>query len=115
MTSAATGMAAEDLACTALTQDGFAILGRRLRTKLGEIDVVAATDAMLVFVEVKCRRHLSGAALALGQRQQARLMEAAEILLAQTPEWHRPAMRFDVILVDGAGRVRRIADAFRQG
>jgi putative endonuclease len=114
LTSAAKGLAAEDTACNALTNDGFTILGRRLRTPAGEIDIVAATAVLLVFVEVKHRPSLAGAALSLAPRQQARLVAAAEILLAAQPGWHRPAMRFDVIVVDGGGRVRRITDALRQ-
>ncbi len=98
----------------ALVRDGFVILGRRLRTTLGEIDVVAATGELLVFAEVKRRADLGRAAAALGTRQQARLLAAAECLLAANPDWSRNAIRFDVLLVDGAGRVRRVADAFRQ-
>jgi putative endonuclease len=65
-------------------------------------------------VEVKRRADLGRAAAALGARQQARLLAAAECLLAAHPEWGRGSVRFDVLLVDGAGRVRRVADAFRQ-
>ena len=111
--SAARGVAAEDAACAALTRDGFAILGRRARTPAGEIDIIAATADLLVFVEVKRRATLAGAAASLGPRQMARLLGAAECLLATHPDWAREAMRFDVLLVDAAGQVRRIADAFR--
>jgi putative endonuclease len=112
MTSASRGVAAEDLACAALAQDGFTILARRARTPAGEIDIVAATPALLVFAEVKLRPTLANAAAALGPRQKARLLGAAECLLAAHPDWAREAMRFDVLLVDAAGRVRRVADAF---
>jgi putative endonuclease len=112
-TNASRGAAAETTACAALVQDGFVILGRRLRTRLGEIDIVAATETLLVFVEVKLRPSLADAAAALGARQQARLFAAAEYVLAEHPDWARDAMRFDVIVVDAAGRVRRICDAFR--
>jgi hypothetical protein len=30
------------------------------------------------------------------------------------PDWGRRGVRFDVLVVDAAGEVRRIADAFRQ-
>ena len=40
-------------------------------------------------------------------------LAAGEIALAEHPEWGRAGVRFDVLLVDDAGRVRRIADAFR--
>jgi putative endonuclease len=41
-------------------------------------------------------------------------MAAADILLAAHPEWGAEGVRFDVVLVDAAGAVRRLADAFRR-
>ncbi len=113
ITNAARGLQAEEAACAALLADGFVVLGRRLRTASGEIDVVAERDGLLVFVEVKCRPDLATAAYALGARQQARLLAAAEYLLGAHPEWGAAGVRFDVMLVDGGGRVRRIRDALR--
>ena len=89
------------------------MLAQRLRTAAGEIDIVAARPDLLAIVEVKARRRLADAAAALGDRQRARLLAAAEIVLADHPDWARDGMRFDLIVVDAAGRVRRIADAFR--
>jgi putative endonuclease len=111
--SQAQGVGAEALACAALVADGWTILARRARTKAGEVDVVAEHDGLLAFVEVKRRPSLAEAAWALGSRQRARLMAAAEILLADHPGWGRAGVRFDVIVVDDAGQVRRILDAFR--
>ncbi|MEJ0017391.1 MAG: YraN family protein [Acetobacteraceae bacterium] len=107
------GIDAEVAACRALVADGWTVLAQRLRTAAGEIDIVAATPDLLAIVEVKARPRLADAALALGPRQQARLLAAAEIALAEHPEWQRQGMRFDLIVVDSAGTVRRIADAFR--
>jgi len=86
---------------------------RRLRTASGEIDLVAEKDGLLAIVEVKSRPTLADAAAALTARQRARLIAAAEILLAEHPGWGANGVRFDVIVVDAAGAVRRIADAFR--
>ena len=113
MTNAAVGLAAEESACRALVSDGWAILAKRVRTKAGEVDAVAEKDGLLAFVEVKARPTLAMAASALGARQQGRLMAAAEILLAEHPDWGCNGVRFDVMLVDGQSRVRRVADAFR--
>ncbi len=113
MTNASIGMQAEQTACRALTSEGWSILGRRLRTKSGEIDVAAERDGLLAFVEVKSRRTLAMAAEALRPRQQARLLAAAEILLASNPGWGEQGVRFDVMLVDPQHRVRRIKDAIR--
>jgi putative endonuclease len=57
--------------------------------------------------------HAGEAAIALTIRQQARLLAACEIILAQHPEWGVNGVRFDVVVVNPAGQVRRIADAFR--
>ena len=114
----ARGGAAEAAACAALLADGWQILGRRLRTAAGEVDVVAGRHGLLAFVEVKARPRLHDAAAAVSPRQQRRLLAAAEILLGAHPEWGvagfgEAGIRFDVVLVDAQGRVRRIADAFR--
>ena len=113
MTNTAVGLAAESQACRALAADGWEILARRVRTRAGEIDAVAEKDGLVAFVEVKSRATLAGAAAALGVRQQARLMGAAEILLAENPGWGASGARFDVMLVDRLGAMRRITDAFR--
>lgn len=107
------GLAAEDAACRALEADGWRVLARRLRTAAGEIDIVAERGGLLAFVEVKARPTLAGAAAALGPAQQARLLAAGEVALAENPGWGQAGVRFDVVVVDGAGQVRRIADAFR--
>ena len=112
-TAQARGVAAEAACVAALAQDGWTVLARRLRTAAGEIDVVAERAGLLAFIEVKARTDLATAAWALGPRQRARLLAAAEIALAEHPDWGRAGVRFDVLLVDQAGRVRRIADAFR--
>jgi putative endonuclease len=107
------GAAAEQVACDALSAEGWEVLARRLRTGAGEIDIVARRGDLVAFVEVKARPSLAGAAWALTPRQQRRIMEAAAAALAQHPEWHAGSLRFDVFLVDEAGRVRRIANALR--
>ena len=109
------GVWAEDRACAALAAEGWTILARRLQTGAGEIDIVAERAGLLAFVEVKARPDLATAAAALSGRQQARLLAAGEAALAAHPDWGAAGVRFDVMLVDGAGQVRRIVDAFRAG
>ena len=107
------GRSAEQAAELALTKDGWTILARRLRTSAGEIDLIAEKDGLLVIAEVKARPKLADAAAALSMRQQARLVAATEIVLAMNPEWGTEGVRFDLLLVDAAGIVRRIIEAFR--
>ena len=109
----ALGTRAEDTACAALAQDGWSVLGRRVRTEAGELDILGEKDGLLAVIEVKARPTLADAAAALSPRQQARLLAAAEIVLAAHPGWGINGIRFDLMVVDGAGAVRRISDAFR--
>ena len=81
------GIDAETAACLALVHHGWTILARRLRTEAGEIDIIAAQPDLLAIIEVKARRTLADAAFALSARQRARLIAAADIALAQHPEW----------------------------
>lgn len=114
-TAHAAGLAAEDAACNALIADGWTILARRLRTRAGEVDAAAEKAGLLAIVEVKSRPTLAAAAIALTARQQARLVAACDIILGEHPDWGINGVRFDILVVDRAGHVRRIADAFRLG
>ncbi len=107
------GQDAESLAAAALTAEGWVILAQRCRTEAGEIDLIAEREGLLAFIEVKARPSLAEAAFALGPRQRARLVAAAEAWLAEHPGLGAAGMRFDVILVAADGTIRRIADAFR--
>ena len=111
----ASGRDAEGIAARALVAEGWAILAQRARTPAGEIDLVAERDGLLAFVEVKARPSLAEAAFALGPRQRARLVAAAECWLAIHPGHGDAGMRFDVVIVAADGTARRIADAFRVG
>jgi putative endonuclease len=109
----AAGQDAEALAAEALTAEGWLILAQRCRTEAGEIDLIAEREGLLAFIEVKARPSLAEAAFALGPRQRARLVAAAEAWLAEHPGHGAAGMRFDVMLVAADGTIRRIADAFR--
>jgi putative endonuclease len=109
----AAGLRAEEACCVALHGDGWKVLGRRLRTESGEIDIAASKAGLLAIVEVKSGASLAAAAHTLSARQIRRLMAAAEILLSENPGWGQAGVRFDLMLVDPDNTVRRISDAFR--
>jgi putative endonuclease len=114
-TAYANGLAAEEAACQALVADGWTIHARRLRTKAGEVDAVAEKAGILAIVEVKARPTLAAAATALTPKQRSRLLGACDIILGEHPDWGANGARFDILVVDQRGLVRRIADAFRLG
>jgi putative endonuclease len=107
------GREAEDLAAAALERAGWRILGRRVRTPPGELDLVAEQGGLVAFLEVKHRPTGAEAAFSVTERQRRRIAAAAEAWLAARPDAAPAGVRFDVVVVDASGRVRRIADAFR--
>ena len=109
------GLAAESEVAQALMAEGWQVLGQRCRTAAGEIDLAIERDGLLVFVEVKQRPSLAEAAHALSRRQIERLCLAAEIWMAEHPGHGGNGVRFDLLLRDPEGKMRRITDAFRPG
>jgi putative endonuclease len=100
-----------------LRRKGYAILERNLRTRIGELDLVADDHGVLVFVEVKARTSgaFGGALLAVDRRKQAKLIRLAGQYLAQRHLSDR-VCRFDVVLVQGDAessfQIKHIEHAF---
>jgi putative endonuclease len=106
----------EDLACVELSRRGYVVLARRYRTRYGEIDIIARDRGMIVFVEVKARRHdrFGGAGAAVTAWKQRRIVRMATDYLARCT-LHDAPCRFDVVTVDfegGRPQVEVYMDAF---
>ncbi len=71
-----TGRASEWVAALYLMAKGYRILGFRLKTRAGEIDILARRGSVLAVVEVKRRSTLDAALTALTSNQHARLLAA---------------------------------------
>jgi putative endonuclease len=74
------GRRAETLAAWWLRLKGWTILGRRVRTPVGEVDLIARRGRTLAFVEVKARASREGADLSLDEYRLRRVAAAAEAL-----------------------------------
>ena len=96
----ALGISGENLACDALSRQGYAILARRYRTRIGEIDIVAMDGPTLVFVEVKTRtsEEFGAPAEAVTRRKQRRIVTMARWYLSEH-RLHGGLCRFDVVTV----------------
>jgi len=105
------GLWAERLACWLLRLKLYRIVGERVKTRAGEVDIVARKGNTLIIVEVKARRTMREAAEALQPRQQMRLARAAEILLGQQRD--QMDLRFDVIQFAPGHLPRHLKDAWR--
>jgi putative endonuclease len=106
------GLSAESRAAAFLIAKGFRILARRFRSPVGEIDIVARRRHLLVFVEVKARATLDDAAWSVTERQQTRIVSAAEAWLARYPDDSIRDIRFDAMLVAPGRLPRHIPAAF---
>ncbi len=82
------GRFAEATASVFLMLKGYRIIARRVRTPLGELDLIAVRGRRLAFVEVKYRDTLSAATRAVGRRQAMRMAVAAARWC-----WRHPAYR----------------------
>ena len=71
------GRRAETIAAWWLRLKGWTILGRRIRTPVGEIDLVARRGRIVAFVEVKARATEAGAGFALDEYRLRRVAAAA--------------------------------------
>ncbi len=96
------GQAAESEAERYLRDKGYRILARNEHTPSGELDLVARSGSVLVFVEVKARGSSThgGAVEAVDGRKQSRLVRLAAQYLARHRLRDQPC-RFDVILCAG--------------
>lgn len=94
------GQASELRAEQFLIAKGYHILDRNVRLSIGELDLVADDQGVIVFVEVKGRstEAFGGALSAVDRRKRAKLAKLAAQYLAQR-HWSDKLCRFDVVLV----------------
>lgn len=99
--TAATGLAAEDLACRHLEQRGLTTVARNYRTRYGELDLVMREGETLVFVEVRYRHgdEYGDGVDSIDRRKQGKLTRTANAYLQSHYPNRPPPCRIDVISV----------------
>jgi putative endonuclease len=116
------GATGEQIARQRLEQRGYTFITANWRCSSGELDLVMQDGQVVVFCEVKLRR---GAAMgtaeeAISPAQGRRLLTAAQLFLAQHPEFQDAFWRIDLyaITLDRSGAIVRethISDAVLSG
>lgn len=106
------GHRAEALAAWFLRAKFYAILARRYKTPVGEIDLIASRFGTIVFVEVKARRAGAREGEALEAVNQQRILRAAQYWLSRHPEQAATPLRFDVVLIAPNRWPRHFRNAF---
>ncbi len=108
------GRRSETFAAALLMLKGYRILGRRVRTKVGEIDLIArAPGGIVCFIEVKARGGEGAALDSVGARQRGRIGQAARLWLAARPGLRPKAIRYDVIALAPGRLPHHLRDAWR--
>ncbi len=91
----------EEAACEYLQAHGYEVVERNCRTPYGEIDLIARTEDLIIFVEVKTRasRSLGPPEIAITPRKQRHMLDSAAHYSQQKAIDH---WRIDVISVQRA-------------
>lgn len=108
------GHFAETAASWLLRCKGYRIVARRVRTPLGEIDIIARRGRTTAFVEVKERPTSDVALEAVSPRQARRLVGAARYWLTAQPSGStvEADWRFDIVVVSPYLLPRHLPNAF---
>jgi putative endonuclease len=106
------GRRAEVIAALWLMAKGYRILGFRLATPLGEIDLLAQRGGVLAVVEVKRRTSLETALEAVTHEQRARLRRAGAHIAASRAGLQGAVVRLDLIALAPGRRPRHLPDAW---
>ncbi len=106
------GAQAEQVAAQFLQRHGLTLIQTNYRCRFGEIDLVLRDGQALVFAEVRqrSRSDFGGAAASIDAHKQQRLILTAQHYLASLSRL--PPCRFDAVLLDAAGNIEWLKNAF---
>ncbi len=110
------GKESEDLAVRSLKKQGYKIIEKNYRCKLGEIDIIAKDKDTIVFIEVKARSsdYFGDAKSGVSPQKQMKISMVALYYLKETDQNGKNA-RFDVVAIDkkmGKQNIEIVKNAF---
>lgn len=103
------GKLGEEVAVNLLKENGYKILVRNYKTKLGEVDIIATDKDTFCFIEVKTRNSLKAGQPeeAVSGPKQRQISKAALVFLKQNKLLDKKA-RFDVVSVIYSGAAAKL-------
>lgn len=105
------GREGEAEAAMFLAQQGWRIVAERVKTKAGEIDLIAHRPGLVAFIEVKWRARSIALADAIDERRLARVAKAVEIVAHEYAAGGED-IRLDVILLAPGRKPTHIENAW---
>lgn len=122
VTAVSIGTLGEDTAVKILKKQGYKIIERNYKSKMGEIDIIAQDGEYTCFVEVRMRKtnDFGTPADTIDERKQHRIINTAKQYAVAKGFYDTP-MRFDAVLINAtlkSGKLSNInaeviKDAFR--
>lgn len=106
------GRFAEVVAAVWLMLKGYQILGFRLKTPYGEIDLLARKGRTVAVVEVKRRATVEIALSAITSKQRERLIRAGRSLVSRRSSLRHLALRLDLIAMAPGRFPRHVPNIF---
>ena len=109
------GKKGEDIAVDYLLSKGYSIVRRNYRWRSAEVDIIAAKDGILSFVEVKARRsaYFGEPELFVSRQKQKSYIQAANAFVTENDR--NEEVSFDIIAIvmnNGGTKINHIESAF---
>jgi putative endonuclease len=104
----------EKRAAVVLEKAGLRVMARNVRSRAGEVDLIALDGNTVVFIEVKCwRAGLGDLEYGINGKKQRRIIETAKYFLSSHREYNDRPIRFDVVFIH-SGTVTHFESAFME-
>lgn len=113
LSSAAKGKQGEERAEEYLRGLGYVPVARNFRAYQGEVDLVMKDGNDLVFVEVKAWKNIPETDLeySIDRRKQEKIISTAGVFMERNRNIREGCnIRFDVIFIDGCGKISHLKD-----
>ena len=117
MNNAEKGRSGEQSAVNFLMKRGYRIIEKNYRTARGEIDLIAAKDDTISFVEVKTwsKIGIEGLEYSIGKKKRDSIISTSKKYLAGLKENSYSYIDYDVVFIDNnAGRIEFFRNAFTE-
>jgi len=115
------GKEGEQQAAEAIKAAGMEIIAKNIRSKYGEVDIVAIEGETIVFIEVKTwtTYGLEDLQYSIDIKKQQKIIKTAKYFLSENRKYSKMTVRFDVIFikndkVSAKYQITHLASAFTE-